>query len=127
MGSFMLALDAILSSKSHQAAGTSILLRAKGIIDREFSVPELSPRGVASKCGISVNYLNRLFRGTFGVPTGEFIISRRLELAETLLANGDLSVKETAIRCGFNDHNYFSRVFKAKKGVTPGNLRRKKT
>ena len=123
MSSFFQALNEILDSKSHDAGGTSILLRAKGVIDREFSNQQLTPSYVASRCNITVNYLNRLFRGTFGITTSEFIISRRLEYAETLLSDNTLSIKETALRCGFADHNYFTRLFKSKKGITPGKLR----
>ena len=121
---FLMALSSVLDAKSHRAGAVSILLRAKSIIDREFSLPELTPSYVAANCNITVNYLNRLFRGTFGVTTKEFIISRRLEYAETLLSSSGLPIKETALKCGFNDHNYFIRLFKAKKGITPGKLRK---
>ena len=35
-----------------------------------------------------------------------------------------MAIKEIAVVCGFNDHNYFTRLFKAKKGITPGEMRR---
>ena len=126
MGYFLLALGGVLNSQPHNDGAVSVLLMAKGIIDKKFDFPELTPSYVASRCNITVNYLNRLFRETFGMTTSDFIISRRLEYAETLLTDNSLTVKETALKCGFSDHNYFTRLFKAKKGITPGRLRKEK-
>ena len=125
-GSFLLALSGALNSHPHTSQAVSVLLKAKSCIDREFSSSTLTASAVAESCGITVNYLNRLFKETFGVTTTGFIISRRLEYAETLLADSGLSIKMAAEMCGFNDHNYFIRLFKAKKGITPGTLRKEK-
>ena len=124
LGFFLLALSRILNAGTQQTGAANMLFRAKSLIDREFSDPLLSAGSVAMECGITVNYLNRLFRETLGATTTEYIISRRLEYAEALLADSAKSIKEISGECGFNDHNYFSRVFRMKKGVTPGNIRR---
>lgn len=124
LGFFLLALSGILNAGTQRPRSANVLFRAKSFIDREFSDPSLSAGKVAENCQITVNYLNRLFRVTLGVSTTEYIQTRRLEQAETLLADTGKTIKEISGECGFNDHNYFSRIFRMKKGVTPGRLRR---
>lgn len=80
---------------------------------------------------ISVDFLSRmaylsksnffkLFRQELGISPNEFIIQERVKMAKTLLARNH-SVKETAFQTGFNDTNYFIRVFKQLEGTTPKN------
>jgi two-component system response regulator YesN len=124
LGFFLLALSRILNAGTQRARSANILFRAKSLIDREFDDPSVSAGTVAEHCGITVNYLNRLFRETLGVSTTEYLLSRRLEYAETMLADSGKTIKEISGDCGFNDHNYFSRLFRKKKGLSPGELRR---
>ena len=123
-GFFMLALSGILNSGTHKSSPVSILLKAKSLIDREFSDVDMCAGSIAENCNISVNHLNRLFQTSLGVTTTNYIQSRRLEYACSLLSGSTMAIKEIAVACGFNDHNYFTRLFKAKKGITPGEMRR---
>ncbi|MBE7012234.1 MAG: helix-turn-helix domain-containing protein [Ruminococcaceae bacterium] len=50
---------------------------------------------------------------------GAYILNRRLDKARSLLETTSLSVKEIALSVGFQDHTYFSRVYKNKYGVSP--------
>ena len=49
----------------------------------------------------------------------EYITFIRIINAEKLLLEGDDSITSVAQKCGFNDPNYFSTVFKKIKGITP--------
>jgi len=44
--------------------------------------------------------------------------------AEKLLAEDELTVKEAAEACGYDDPFYFSRVFRRYFGTTPGKVRK---
>ena len=69
---------------------------------------------------ISKNSLYRLFKEEFGVTVNEFILQKRLAKAKELLEkNRELTITEVAALCGFNDYNYFIRVFKKAVGTTP--------
>jgi AraC family transcriptional regulator len=48
---------------------------------------------------------------------------RRVERAQQLLREGDLSLAEIAARAGFPDQSVFCRHFKRLVGVTPGRFR----
>ena len=62
--------------------------------------------------GLSKNSIYQLFRDEFNSTVNEFIIKKRLELAETLLDRKyNMSITDTAVKCGFPDSNYFIRLF----------------
>jgi AraC-like DNA-binding protein len=48
---------------------------------------------------------------------------RRVEGAQQLLGEGDLSLAEVTARAGFSDQSVFCRHFKRLVGVTPGRFR----
>lgn len=61
--------------------------------------------------------------------TGEnpsaYIQKIRLEKAQRMLqVEPNMSIGEIALKCGFEDFAYFSRVFKKKYGVMPSQYRR---
>ena len=53
----------------------------------------------------------------------ELITDLRMELAQKLLAQKELPVKEIAGRCGYSDQFYFSRIFKKQTGLSPKEYR----
>ena len=54
-----------------------------------------------------------------GKTITEYINEVRLKKSIELLKSGNVNITEIAIICGFNDVNYFSRLFKKKYGVSP--------
>ena len=54
----------------------------------------------------------------------QYLTYVRVTNAKKLLRESTLSVMEVAERCGFNDSNYFSAVFKKVKGMTPMSYRK---
>jgi AraC-like DNA-binding protein/mannose-6-phosphate isomerase-like protein (cupin superfamily) len=78
----------------------------------------------ARAVGVSANHLNVLLRQQTGLTFRQLVIQRRIEAAKSLLRVGDDSCTEIAFACGFDDSNYFARLFKRKTGVTPTEFRR---
>ncbi len=68
---------------------------------------------------MSKSSLTRMFRDNLGVSPMEFVIRERLKRAKQLLRT-TRSVKESCFGAGFNDVNYFVRLFKNREGITPG-------
>ena len=71
----------------------------------------------------SQRHFIRLFSSVYSTTPQKYLLNIRVRNACSLLANTDLSVTEVAIRSGFNDSNYFSRVFKSEIGVPPNRFR----
>jgi AraC family transcriptional regulator of arabinose operon len=62
----------------------------------------------------------RTFKDTFGLSPVEFIIQERIGLAKMLLKNPSINISEVCFKSGFNNLNYFIRLFKRFEGITPG-------
>ena len=77
----------------------------------------------ASIAGLSVSHFSRVFHDEMGETYVSYARRIRCEAAADLLRETDLPVVEIASRCGYEDHSYFSRVFKKVTGRSPSELR----
>jgi AraC-like DNA-binding protein/mannose-6-phosphate isomerase-like protein (cupin superfamily) len=97
--------------------------KAKAYID-EYYASISSVDEVCLNVFISNYYLTHLFR-LYGDKTPlQYIIQKKLELAKLLLLSTSLSVQDIAVRCGYEDANYFGKVFKSHEKITPAQYRR---
>lgn len=82
---------------------------------------------VAKMCAVSPEHMSRTFKRETGFGFSEYLTHVRLQHAEYLLKNSNLSITETAHRCGFGDGNYFSVIFKRNFGITPGAMKKQRS
>lgn len=80
---------------------------------------------LASMLYLSEPHFCRFFKSAVGKSATEYINQYRVEKAAILLANTSESIGRVGSIVGFEDINYFSRVFKRVKGVTPREYRKK--
>ncbi|MGR6831505.1 helix-turn-helix transcriptional regulator [Aliivibrio wodanis] len=78
---------------------------------------------IASRFNISPNHLSRMFRQQGHMTLADYITWVRIERAKFMLKKYTLRLTEVATRCGFQDVNYFYRVFKKKTSYTPSDYR----
>lgn len=78
---------------------------------------------VAKAVGYNVDYLGRIYRDTYGYTLTEAIHRRRIQKACEYLLNSNLNICEIASNCGFNDADYFRRIFKRYMKITPNGYR----
>ena len=74
---------------------------------------------LADITGLSRYYFARAFKRSIGTPPHCYLVQRRLERAQTLLANTDLPLAQVALESGFHDQSHFSHRFRLATGVTP--------
>lgn len=74
---------------------------------------------LALLANISDYHFCKLFKQAAGRSPINYINSLRINKAITLLNAGNHNITEVALACGFDDSNYFSRVFKKHKGISP--------
>jgi AraC-like DNA-binding protein len=74
---------------------------------------------IASQIGISTSRLNDVFKKYTGMTPYQYFIQIKINKAESLLEDKDISVQYAAAKLGFEDPYYFSRLFKNKTGVSP--------
>jgi AraC-like DNA-binding protein len=78
---------------------------------------------LADIAGLSKWHFARAFKQTVGTPPHFHLIQRRLERAQELLSETNLSLGQIALRSGFSDQSHFSRRFRMFLGVTPRSFR----
>lgn len=88
-------------------------------IDLYYSDNTLNLKILADFLGISTSYLSMLFSTTKGVTFKQYLNEKRLTHAIQLLRETNLPISEIATTTGFNDANYFSKVFKSKFTTSP--------
>lgn len=72
---------------------------------------------------LSKSYFQHLYKDYFGVSVMSDVINSRIEHAKYMLSTTDISVKDIAQMCGYNNEIHFMRQFKSKTGVTPSQYR----
>lgn len=88
-------------------------------LDKNLSVNEL-----AAVAGLSRAHFSRIFAANEGVPPAEFVLQKRLRRAAKLLTTAaNMPIKEVSVLCGFEDPNYFSKVFRRLYGINPSEFR----
>jgi AraC-like DNA-binding protein len=74
---------------------------------------------IARNAGLSTSSLYRLFKNEMGISPVEFVILEKIKLAKQYLSNKDIYIKNVSYEAGFEDSNYFIRLFKHYEGITP--------
>jgi AraC family transcriptional regulator len=74
---------------------------------------------LSQKAFMSASNFYRTFKHELGSSPNDFIIEERLKIAESLLKDPKVSIKEAYLASGFNSFSYFSRIFKKKKNISP--------
>lgn len=107
---------------SQQASGekeVSSALRIKEYIDAHY-LEELKLSTIASALHVSTYYLSHTFKDLTGDSPLQYIIKRRMDAAQNLLLTTNYSITDIAMRCGYNNSNYFQYVFNHLIGMPPG-------
>jgi AraC family transcriptional regulator of arabinose operon len=78
---------------------------------------------MARALGMSRSGFQHLYKKMFGVSVMTDVISSRIQKAKRLLSATNLTVRDIALRCGYNNEYSFMRQFREKEGKTPTEYR----
>ncbi|MFR5899560.1 MAG: helix-turn-helix transcriptional regulator, partial [Neglectibacter timonensis] len=87
----------------------------------------LSIADIATHFFLNPDYLSRMFKNETGLPLKEYIISRKMESARTLLRTTQLPVNVIASKLGYDNYSYFSQVYRKMMGISPKDERKEET
>ncbi len=80
---------------------------------------DLSLTRLSEACHMSSPYLSRIFKEQTGEGINHYITRLRIERAMELLHDPSLKIADVAVRSGYDNIPYFTKVFKKVVGVTP--------
>lgn len=86
--------------------------------------PPLTTLELAEGIGVTRRQLERLFRAHLNETPSNLYLRIRLDKAQHLLRQTDMSVTEVSVACGFELPSYFARRYKARFGKSPRDDRR---
>lgn len=79
---------------------------------------KLSVKIIAEKMYISKPHLSEIFKQNTGITLLEYITTAKMERAKILLADDNIKIYEIAYQLGFQDNEYFNKVFKKYNGMS---------
>lgn len=94
---------------------------ARQLLDERRKPPVLED--LARKVGLNRNKLAMGFKHVFGMTVGEYHRELRLQRAYAKLQDSDLQIGRIADEAGYRDAGSFSKVFKARFGILPSELK----
>lgn len=118
-----IALELCAPVSSAKSEALKAVQQAAALIEANLH-KNISIPAIAAKVGLSQNYLAKFFKESYGKTLSQFYIEKRIELAAFLLCNSDLKIKQIGKRCGLPDPQYFNKVFRKFKGMSPSEMRR---
>jgi transcriptional regulator of acetoin/glycerol metabolism/AraC-like DNA-binding protein len=78
---------------------------------------------LAAVAGLSMHHFARQFKQSAGVTPHYYLTKKRVERAQEMLAQTDLSLSEIAYAAGFSDQSHLARHFRYMIGTTPREFR----
>lgn len=104
---------------SHDEGRTDLISLIQKYMDEHFSDPDFSLELLGSDLKYNKKYLSTVFKRHVGVGIVEYLHTVRIQHACTMLKQGFSSVSDVALRCGYPDAQYFSKVFKRRMTISP--------
>lgn len=86
---------------------------------------QLQLTSVAEECSVTGSYLSRLFSEHLDVKFIDYVNRYRINQAVLLLRDKNISIKEASFMVGYQDPNYFSRIFRKIMGFSPSDLEKR--
>lgn len=86
---------------------------------------KISLEDIASYVGISKYYFSVLFKKEMDITFSNYLNTVRIEKAKQLLKNSQITINDMFYEVGFNDSQYFSKIFKKYVGMTVTEYRSK--
>ena len=108
---------------------TDTIVKFEKFLSEYINSGKLKEKGIpsvkycAENMNLSANYFSDLLKSETGKNCQEHIHFHILEKAKNMLLNPSLSVNEIADELGFEYPQYFSKLFKNKVGMAPGEYR----
>ncbi|MFC6096360.1 AraC family transcriptional regulator N-terminal domain-containing protein [Flavobacterium qiangtangense] len=79
----------------------------------------INMKKLSDVANMSTTAFHRFFKKELGITPVEFIAQEKIKMAKTLLSEPNIHINEVSYELGYEDSNYFIRLFKKHEGITP--------
>ena len=107
-----------MASQKRTGNFPSPLVKALAFIEEKFTTQIQLP-DAALAANVSGAYLSRLFAEHMDSNFIDYLTVMRIERAEKLIRENRMNIKEVSVAVGYQDPNYFSKIFRKIVGVSP--------
>ncbi len=116
-----------LNFRGHEKQSSKMMLveQIRYYIDHNYSDKNLNVNSIAERFLLNPSYLSTLFKNYYSVSLTNYIIDKRMNKAKELLIETAQPVQKITEIIGYEDVNYFNRVFKNNVKMTPTEYRKK--
>lgn len=115
--------QAVAGDQTLPPATSALVKQALAYLHQNYVHP-ITRKDIALAVGVSESYLSQIFRHEITLSPWEYLSRFRIRKACELLLSSQDTITQVAIRVGFNDSAYFSRVFHQMSGQSPQEYRK---
>ena len=113
---FRIVMKLVRNEEKQKISSTAI--KVKETLDqslyRKITIEEL-----AYEMNLSKSQISREFKKYYNLTPYQYLLNRRITIAQNLLAKTSISIKEISGSLCFADEYYFSNIFKKKNSISP--------
>ncbi len=107
---------------AHGGLSPGAMRRVREFVDTHLNC-SIDLTTLASVAGVSIHHFARGFKQSAKVTPHHYLVQKRVERAQELLARTELSLSEIAYAVGFSDQSHLTRQFRQMLGATPRQFR----
>ena len=111
--------------EQQEDTNTAVVQKIQQYIAEHYSEKDLSVKVLADFVYLTPTYLSNLFKKSTGYTIGQYLLDVRMEAAKQLLRDPEYKLYQVATMVGYEDSNYFTKIFKKKTDMTPSEYRKK--
>lgn len=102
-------------------AGTKLVSKVTEFIEDHYQDPELSIGRLASLFHMNPTYLSKRMKQEIGKSFQDYVTELRIAKAKEILTDvhSNMKIGDLAVKVGYKNQYYFSRIFKSKVGICP--------
>jgi len=115
--------DIVGQVSSFQGIPHALAMRKAESYIRENFTRKISLREIAKYAGLSAPYFSTIFKEEMGENLSKYVNRLRVEKASKMLLETDYPLSEISSACCFEDQSWFTKIFKAFTGISPGKYR----
>jgi len=102
---------------------SNLIQRIIDYIDHHYK-EDISRTKLAEMVFLSPDHLARMFKRDTGETLVKYITDKRMAAAKEMLSQSNTPIYQVALQVGYDNYSYFTKAFKQKVGLSPGDYRK---